>query len=105
MPSHISIKEKIKLLEQKNSFTRSDFWNCGLGVPRRWESDCSLFRKKATFVPNPRRFSPEEVNLIRSLYSPKQVSYQALATRFGTCKATIDHVINGKGAYREFQRA
>lgn len=102
----VSIGEKLRLLEKTN-YTRSDFLSVGLGVESGWQfckavPSISISFKRNTYIPNPRRFSREEVDLIRSLYRPKIISYSQLARQFSTCKATIDHVINFKGAYREF---
>jgi DNA invertase Pin-like site-specific DNA recombinase len=52
------------------------------------------------YIP-PKKFDEETANTIRSLYSSQKNSYSTLAIEFGTCKATIEHVIRGKGAYKD----
>jgi hypothetical protein len=48
----------------------------------------------------PKKFDEQTALTIRSLYNPPETSYRTLATEFGTCKATIEHIVRGKGAYK-----
>ena len=55
------------------------------------------------FTPNPRVFDDAKAREIRSLYLQGGTSYRALADRYGASKATIEHVIRGRGAYRHLR--
>jgi DNA invertase Pin-like site-specific DNA recombinase len=55
------------------------------------------------FTPNPRVFDDSKAREIRSIYFSGGMSYRALARHFGASKATIEHVIRGRGAYRHLR--
>lgn len=55
------------------------------------------------FTPNPRVFDDSRATEIRSVYSSGGKSYRALAAQYGASKATIEHVIRGRGAYRHLR--
>jgi DNA invertase Pin-like site-specific DNA recombinase len=57
--------------------------------------------KKSHFIPRPpKKFDDNQAQLIRSKYSPGINSYSQLASEFSTAKATIEHIVRGKGAYK-----
>lgn len=108
---HVSIKDKIeKLAANKNSipFTKSyaswDDLSFSACVSTKTKSLTQKTKGKCRKgdPPIPRCFNFEEVQLIRSLYSPQTTSYKKLAIQFAVSKATIEHVIRGKGAYAQF---
>lgn len=55
------------------------------------------------FTPNPRVFDDSKASEIRSVYFSGGTSYRALAAEYGASKATIEHVIRGRGAYRHLR--
>lgn len=55
------------------------------------------------FTPNPRVFDDTKAREIRSIYSSGGTSYRALAKKHKVSKATIEHVIRGRGAYRHLR--
>ncbi|MGL5805967.1 MAG: hypothetical protein ACRC11_11070 [Xenococcaceae cyanobacterium] len=57
-----------------------------------------MFNRKAP-PPIPRRFPLTIADEIRSAYLQVK-SYQLLAERYQTCKSTINHIIQYKGAYK-----
>ena len=55
------------------------------------------------FTPNPRVFDDASAREIRSIYFSGGFSYRALAKKHKVSKATIEHVVRGKGAYRHLR--
>lgn len=105
---HLSIKERLeKGLIGKPLTNR---W-----VSQQFKKDATMIsrddikkdsgREKVKWCPRPKKFNDEQCQLIRSLYSKKN-NYRVLAKKFDTCIATIDHILNKKGAYcDELKRA
>ena len=55
------------------------------------------------FTPNPRVLDDAKAREIRTIYFSGGTSYRALAKKHKVSKATIEHVVRGKGAYRHLK--
>ncbi len=84
---HLSIKQR---LEMKLA---------GYPVPPIIEPKITKIPQKFKRTNYERKFDDEQITLIRSLYHSQSYSYRKLAAEFGTCRATIEHIIRGEGAY------